>query len=249
MVGLIRKIGLGGADKQEEVGGPSDTLITLSDPSCIAAEACRTLRTNLLYSFANDPPGVIIVTSPGTEEGKSTICANLGVVLAQAEKSTLVVDCDLRRPQMHQVFGSHNFRGVVDVLAKQCEPYEAWQEAIPELKVLTSGPVPPNPAELLGSKRFAEFLEQMRQEFSYVLIDVPPVRMVSDPAIIAAQGDGVLLVLDPQKTRKRDVQQSMRSLKTVGARVLGTVTNNVNASSGELYDYANYSNLYVNRTS
>lgn len=249
MVGLIRKMRLGGPEQQDEVGVPSDTLITVLDPMSVGAESFRTLRTNLLYSFVDDPPRVIAVTSPGSGEGKSTASANLSIVLAQAEKSILLVDCDLRSPRMHKVFGLHNFRGVVDVLARQCEPQEAWQEAVPGLKVLTSGPVPPNPAELLGSRRFSEFLGQMRGQFDYVVIDVPPVRLVSDPVIIAAQGDGVLLVLDAQKTRKRAVQQSVRSLKTVGARILGTVMNNVKASRSDIYGYANYGNPYVKRSS
>lgn len=249
MVGLIRKMRLGGSDQQEEIGVPSNTLITVLDPMSVGAEAFRTLRTNLLYSFVDDPPRVLAVTSPGSGEGKSTASANLSVVLAQAEKSTLLLDCDLRSPRIHKVFGLHNFRGVVDVLARQCEPHEAWQEAIPGLTVLTSGPVPPNPAELLGSKRFSKFLGQMREQFDYVVIDAPPVRLVSDPAIIATQGDGVLLVLDAQKTRKRAVQHSIRSLNTVGARVLGTVMNNVKASRSDLYGYASYGNPYVKRSS
>lgn len=212
-------------------------LVTIINPDSVASEAYRTLRTSLLFTFANTSPGVITITSPGSREGKSTVCANLGVALAQAGKSTLVVDCDFRRPVLHKIFRLRNFQGVVDVLIGQRSIESVWQEPLPGLKVVTVGTVPPTPAELLSSGRFTEFLSQVRQEFDYVLLDAPPTQSVSDPMIIASQGDGVLLVVDAQSTRKRSVQQSIRSLESVGARVLGTVMNNVSASETDYYGY------------
>jgi receptor protein-tyrosine kinase len=203
----------------------------------VAAEAYRTLRANLIYALVDNPPKVIVLTSPGPQEGKSTTCANLGIVLAQADKRTLIIDCDLRKPVVHKVFGMRNIHGVVDVLAEQRRVEEIWQEPLLGLMVLPVGPLPPNPAELLSSRRFADFLAGVRQQFDYVLIDAPPIGLVSDPAVLATQGDGVLLVLDAQKTRKAALRESMRSLEAVGANVLGTVMNNIKKGKGGYYGY------------
>ncbi len=214
--------------REEDAGkDPFERLATTVDPTGLASEAYRTLRTNLLYGFVDNPPKVIVLTSPSPREGKSTTCANLGVVLAQADKSTLIVDCDLRRPSIHKIFGLRNIKGLVNVLAEGSDPRSVWQEPLLNLKVLTSGPLPPHPAELLESERFAKLLSRVRDEFEYVLVDAPPIQAVSDPAILASRSDGVLLVLAAQRTRKRAVRQAMRSLNTVGANVLGTVMNNI----------------------
>ena len=220
----------------EELAG---RLVTVIDPTSAASEAYRTLRTNLIYPLVDAPPKVIVLTSPGPGEGKSTTCANLGVVLSQAGKDVLIVDCDFRKPVMHKFFGVRNLQGVVDILVGERGLQEVWKEPIEGLKVIPVGTIPPNPTELLGTQRFADFLAGVRQQFHYVLVDAPPIGLVSDPAILAAQGDGVLLVLDMQKTRKGSVRQAMRSLEGVGANVLGTVMNNVKASkNGYYYGYA-----------
>jgi capsular exopolysaccharide synthesis family protein len=212
--------------------------VALREPDGAASEAFRTVRTNLFYSLVDEPPKVITVTSPHPREGKSFVCANLGVVLAQAEKNTLVVDCDLRRPVLHDFFGERNLRGIVNILAGEVGLEEVWLEPLLGLKVVCVGPVPLHPAELLSSRRFAEFLRQAREGFDYVLLDAPPTQVVADAAIIAAQGDGVLLVFDAQHTLKRTVRRSVRSLEIVGANVLGTVMNNMNGSRKATYqDY------------
>jgi len=212
-------------------------LVTALDPTGPASEAYRTLRTNLIYSLVDDPPKGIVLTSPGPGEGKSTTCANLGVVLARAAKSTLILDCDLRKPIIHKVFGLRNLHGITDVLVGERSLQEVWREPVEGLKVVPVGPVPLNPAEILGSQRFSKLLAAVRKEFDYVLIDASPVGPVSDPVILATQGDGVLLVLDAQKTRKRPAQQAMYSLKAVGANVLGTVINNVEDTRSGYYSY------------
>ncbi|MEW6638554.1 MAG: CpsD/CapB family tyrosine-protein kinase [Actinomycetota bacterium] len=223
--------------RDEESTDLSGRLITVLDPTSVASEAYRSLRTNLLYAHVDAPPKVIVLTSPGPREGKSTTCANLGVVLAQADKRTLVVDCDFRKPVVHKTFGLRNVWGVVDVLVGQRELQDVWHEPLLGLKVLTVGSIPPNPAELLSSRRFTEFVAGVREDFDYVLIDAPPVGLVSDPAILATQSDGVLLVVDAQNTRRGAVRESMRSLEAVGANVLGTVMNNVKKSRGGYYHY------------
>ena len=215
-------------------------LVTLLDPTSVAAEDYRTLRTSILYASVDSPPKVMVVTSPGPREGKSTTTANLAVVLAQAGKNTLVVDCDLRRPAVHTIFGINNLRGVVNVLVGEYDLEQVLHEPLAGLKVLTVGPLPTNPAELLSSRRFAEFLDQVRSEFDYVLLDAPPVGRVSDPAILASQGDGALLVFDAKRTRKRALRKAKRSMEAVGARILGTVMNKVKGGGGGYSIYTSY---------
>jgi capsular exopolysaccharide synthesis family protein len=215
----------------------SGHLVTVASPNSVASEAYRTLRTNLLYALEDGPSKVIVVTSPGPMEGKSITCANLGVVLAQANKNALLLDCDLRKPTLHKIFGLRNLRGVVDLLTGERNLQEVWQESpLLGMKIVTAGPIPPNPAELLYSSRFAQLLDQARQGFDIVLLDSPPTQLGSDPLILAAQGDGVLLVIDLQDTRKGSVRHSMRSLEAAGANLLGTVMNNVELSRGGYFD-------------
>ena len=221
------------SDNEDET--PFEGLITLANPSGVAAEAYRTLRTNLLYSVVDKAPRAIVLTSPGPGEGKSTTCANLGVVLAQAGRTCLILDCDLRKPAIHKVFGLRGAVGIVDFLVGQQILQSVYQEPLEGLKVIPAGPIPPNPAEILGSERFTESLVRVRQEFDYVLIDTPPVELVSDAAIVANKADGVLLVVDAQDTRKSSVRKSIRNLEAVGANVLGTVMNNIEPSRENLY--------------
>lgn len=215
----------------------SQRLTMLLDPNGAASEAFRTLCTSLLYARMDQPPKVIVVTSFGAREGKSTTCANLAIALAQTGRSTLLLDCDFRRPVVHRVFELRNLKGTVDVLMGQNQLEEVWQEPLPNLKVLTTGPISPNPAELVGSRRFVEFLKRVRNKVEYVLIDAPPVAAVSDSLTLATQADGVLLVLDARKTRKVNVRRAVRSLEAVGANVIGTVMNNVKRTGGDYYGY------------
>lgn len=214
-------------------------LITLSAPDSAACEDYRGLRTSLMYSMAGSSPRTVMVTSPGPGEGKTTTCANLGVALAQAGKSTLVVDCDLRKPMVHKVFSLRNFQGTVNLLVGEEGMKGVTQEApLVGLSVITSGSLPPNPAELLSSKHFSRFLGEARSHFDYVLIDVPPVESVSDPAVVATHCDGTLLIIDTKSTRKGAVKQSVHTLESVGGRVLGTVMNNVKSDKkGYYYGY------------
>ena len=211
--------------------GATRDLVTVHDPRGAASEAFRMLRTNLFYALIDSPPKIIVLTSANAGDGKSTTTANLGVTLAQAGKSVLTLDCDLRGPRLHDIFDVSNSRGLVDILAAGDKVEEVWREPTPRLKLICAGPPPPNPAELLSSRSLAEFLAEMRRRFDYVLVDTPPVG-VSDSAVLAANGDGVLLVLDSQRTRKGPLLQALRTLRGVGANVLGTVMNNFEAPKG-----------------
>lgn len=234
MTRLQRKAGSMSSGKH---GDFSDTLVTVADPTGLGSEAYRMMRTNLFYASVDDPPKVVVLTSAGPGEGKSTTAANLGVTLSEAGKNTLVVDCDLRKPMLHNYFETRNMTGLVDILTMERKLEDVWHEPMLKLKLITAGPPPLNPAELLSSQRFAEFLKQARRQFDYVLVDTPPVTVVTDSAIVGALGDGVLLVVDAQGTRKNSLRQAMRELEGVGARVLGTVLNNVASSKGEYAAY------------
>jgi capsular exopolysaccharide synthesis family protein len=205
------------------------------DPASTASEAYRTLRASLLYATLDAPPKAILITGPGPDEGKTTICANLGVVLAQADKKTLIIDGDLREPTLHGMFGMQNATGVVNVLSGERSLSEVWEEPLPGLKVAPAGPIPPNPAELLSSGRFATLLDRACEQFDYVLIDSPPTGSVSDAIIIATRADAVLLVLDFRSTRKNVLRDAVRSLEAVGANTLGTVVNNVRQTKATYY--------------
>jgi succinoglycan biosynthesis transport protein ExoP len=217
----------------------SRSLVTALEPTSALAEAYRTLRTNLFYSFVDDPPKTIALSSAGRAEGKTFVCANLGVVLAQAGKSTLVMDCDLRQPSMHKVFGVHNSFGVVDFVAGQRSWQEILHQPLEGLQVITAGTLPPDPVSLLSSQQFIELLTHVSKEFDYVLLDTAPTKAGSDAAIVTRHGDGALLVVDAQSTRKWVLRQSISGLETVGARVLGTVLNRVEPQGKEkYYDYS-----------
>jgi len=197
------------------------------------------LRTNLFYAAVDSPPKVILLTAPGSGEGKTNVCANLGVVLAQANKKVLILDCDWRKPTMHKVFKLRNISGIVNVLASERRLEEVWHEPVLELKMISAGPPPPDPTGLLESRSFAEALDQVRREFDYVLIDTPPVNTVSDALILSGRADGVLLVLDAQHTRKRDLRQAIHKLGNVDANVIGTIMNRAQSQRVDYqYDYA-----------
>jgi capsular exopolysaccharide synthesis family protein len=227
-------------NKAEANGDLTGSLVTVSEPMSAAAEAYRTLSTNVLYAGGDDAPKVVLLTGPAAGEGKSTTCANLAVVMAQAGKSVLLVDCDLRKPALHRMFGLRNVFGLVDVLAGERNLRDVHQEPMTGLKMVTAGPALPIPAEVLSSRRFTDFLQEMRQEFDCILLDAPPLGSTSDPAILAAQVDGVLLVFDARGTRKGALRRSIRSLEAVRANLLGTVMNNVWTSESSYYRGGSY---------
>ena len=222
-------------NKAESNGELARSLVTVSEPMSAAAEAYRTLSTNVLYAGEDSAPKVVLLTSPAAGEGKSTTCANLAVVMAQAGKSVLLVDCDLRKPAIHSLFGLRNVFGLVDVLTGERSLRDVYQEPMPGLKMVTAGPALPIPSQVLSSKRLSGFLQEVREEFDCILLDAPPLESTSDPAILASQVDGVLLVFDARGTRKGALRHSIRSLEAVRANLLGTVMNNVRTSESGYY--------------
>jgi capsular exopolysaccharide synthesis family protein len=238
MVGsLLRRTGFRQArtEKQSEVD-LEGYLVTTLYPTGATTEAYRTLCANLLYACMDSPSKVIMVTSSSANEGKSITCANLGVVLAQAGKSTLILDHNLLNPTIHKLFGlSTSPRGIMDVLAGECRLSSTWLEVTEGLKVVTAQSargVSLNGMQLESSQHFSNLLANVREEFDYVLVDTPPVSLSSAPLVLATQADGVLFVLNTN-TRKDSVRQAMHSLKGVGANVLGTVVNNIPAKGSK----------------
>ncbi len=206
-----------------------ESLVTISNPRSPISEAYRTLRTNLEFSSLDKPLKTMVVTSAGPEEGKSTTLANLAVTLAQAEKKVILVDCDLRRPSQHEIFGVANGVGltsmVVDEEAFKNPPLQ--ETPVPNLKLLPSGPLPPNPSELLGSRRMEEIIATLRERADLVLFDAPPIIAVTDAAVLASKVDGVLLVIRAGTTKRDHAQRAKALLEKVNARLVGAVLNNV----------------------
>lgn len=207
----------------------SDGLVTVSTPRSPISEAYRTLRTNLEFSSLDRTLKTMVVTSPGPEEGKSTTLANLAVALAQAEKRVVLVDCDLRRPSQHQIFGLKNSVGLttmmVDDEAMSSPPLQETE--VPGLLLLPSGPLPPNPSELLGSRRMEEIMAILSERADMVLFDAPPIIAVTDAAVLSSKVDGVLLVINAGGTKREHAQRAKSLLAKVNANLVGAVLNNV----------------------
>ena len=219
-----------------------DELITIQDPKSIAAEAYRTLRTNIQYSNIDDDIKTIVVTSALPEEGKTTVIANLAISIAYTGKKVLVVDCDLRKPRLHKKFGLSNMKGFTNVLIgdSQFKSTLHFIENMENLHVLTSGPIPPNPSELLGTKRMETLLESFRDQYDTVIIDAPPVGVVTDAAILATKVDGLIFVTAAGQTDVDTIKRSKELLENVKANILGVVLNKVDVQSRDYYKYGYY---------
>lgn len=201
-------------------------LITLTDPRSPASEAYRTLRTNLAFYSVNEPIRMLVVTSPAPDEGKSTTIANLAVTMAQGGRRTILVDGDLRRPTLHQIFNLSNSTGLTTMVLDETAPLQTQDTEVANLSVLTSGPTPPNPADLLGSPHVARVLTALREQADMVLIDAPPVLGVTDAAVVGALADGVLLVVNAGKTRRDHAERAKELLENARVRIVGvTLTN------------------------
>lgn len=202
-------------------------LVALRDPRSQAAEAYRTLRTNLLFSSLDTPLRTLLITSTAPDEGKSTTVANLAVTMAQSEQQVLLVDCDLRRPSLHTLFGLGNAVGLTSLILDQAGAESAIQRtAVPGLSLLSSGPLPPRPADILGSRRMEALLGTLREQADIVLFDTPPILSVTDAAVLATRVDGVLLVLQAGTTRRDRAREARRLLEKVKANIVGVVLNN-----------------------
>lgn len=213
-------------------------LITLEDPKSSVSESYRTLRTNIQFSNIDQQLRMIMVTSSGPGEGKSTTIANLAVVTAEMNKKTLLVDTDLRKPTVHHTFEVANRHGLTTYLAGQSTLDSIIQATrCPNLDVITSGPIPPNPVELLNSKAMEQFIQDIAQRYDQVLFDSPPVIAVTDAQVLATKLDGVILVVDSGATNQDMALKAKQLLENVQAKLLGVVLNNKKVSGDSYYYY------------
>jgi polysaccharide biosynthesis transport protein len=233
-------------------GGPPPTpsnttaLAMINDARSPIAESYRHLRTSLLLSSAGKPPKTILVTSSQPAEGKTTTGINTAFMLAQTGAEVLMIDCDLRRPRLHAQFELPNTKGLTTWLSGERDLDSLIQhcEKAPNLKVLTSGPVPPNPAELLGSEEMRKLLNILSEKYAHIIIDSPPAISFTDASILSTMVDGVILVVHGGRSSRAVVRRAKQQLLDVGAHVFGVVLNNVKVESHDYYYSRYYSHYY-----
>lgn len=201
-------------------------LITISDPKSPVSEQYRTLRTNLEYTSLGTGLQTILVTSTISGEGKSTTAGNLAVVYAQLGKRVLIIDCDMRRPTVHQIFRLDTRNGLSDILAKRVAIDNAIQHTqLENLYVMTAGIVPPNPSELLSAVAFKEMLQYVQKNFDMIILDAPPVMQVADSRVVATEVDGTILVVSCESSDRDEVVKARDQLTMTGTKILGLVLN------------------------
>jgi capsular exopolysaccharide synthesis family protein len=231
-------------------GGPghseSTALAMVDDVRSPIAESYRHLRTSLLLSSAGQPPKTILVTSSQPSEGKTTTAINTAYMLAQTGAEVLIIDCDLRRPRLHSQFEVGNSKGLTTWLSGERNLDNLLQTCAktPNLKILTSGPVPPNPAELLGSEEMRKLLALLSERFAHIIIDSPPAISFTDASILSTMVDGVMLVVHGGRSSRAVVRRAKQQLLDVGAHIFGVVLNNVKLESQDYYYSGYYSNYY-----
>lgn len=239
---IIGKPTLGAIIRISGIRTPADGLVTMKQPRSPISEAYRVLRTNLRYSGIENPGGVMLVTSAGPGEGKSTTAANLAVSLAQVGKRIVLVDADLRRPSVHKMFGMDNSRGLSDLFSNDTTKLEDVMQStsIPSLRVITSGTIPPNPAEMLDSRMMTQILASLRQNTDMVIIDSPPVLPVADASILGSRCSGTVLVIDSGKTRTEIARRAVATLERANVKVAGVILNKMGSKQAAGYYYYYY---------
>jgi len=204
------------------------------------AEAYRTLRTNIQFSKTDGELKTIMFTSSGPGEGKSTTIANTAVALAQSGKQVILMDCDLRKPVLHKIFGKEN-RGLTNILVEEVAVDECIQGTLVEnLRILTSGPIPPNPSELLGSVKMQKLMDYLKTQADYVIVDAPPVIAVTDACVLASRVDGIALVVNSDTIRPEMAQKAKELLIRAQGHILGVILNRVEIEEEDAYYYYYY---------
>ena len=206
-------------------------------PKSIDAEAYRSLRSNIEYSSFDDEYRAIVVTSSVPGEGKSTTSGNLALSLAQSGNKVLLVDCDMRKPSIHKKFKISNMSGTAELLLRK-ESFEDVANFYNEnLTIITAGKIPPNPSEMLASRAMTAFIEEMKKEFKYIILDTPPLQAVTDAQVLSTKADGILLVVKAGSTKKDAVLNSVDLIEKVHGKVIGTVLNGVENKKNNYYYY------------
>jgi capsular exopolysaccharide synthesis family protein len=221
-------------------------LIFLNEPRSLAAEAYRTIRTGILLSQAGEPPRTILVTSAQSSEGKTTTSINIAASLAGAGARVALIDADLRRPSLAAYLGMERYTpGLVEVITGQATLASVGiSHVIKRVTIFAAGSIPPNPAELLGSLEMASILDRMSADFDYVLIDSPPILPVTDSVILSRYVDGVVMVVKGGNTPQKVVKDARDRLQAVGARILGSVLNDIDLNGTDYYYYNRYYHSY-----
>jgi capsular exopolysaccharide synthesis family protein len=216
-------------------------------PRSPVSEAFRSLRTNLEFASVQKPIQTFLVTSPGPSEGKTTVAVNLAAIFALSGKRVALIDADMRRPCVHRLLGLPNRDGLSSLFRSQesTQHVSRTKLDIPHLSVITSGSLPPNPAELLGSDRMGQILDELRHLVDVIVIDTPP-SLVADAQILSGKVDGVLLVIQPGTTHAEAARASLELFKRAGARVIGTVLNRIPRNRDYYYGGYKYYSPYNN---
>ena len=228
-----------------------EPLIAMSKPRMPVSEAFRSLRTNLQFSGIETPLKTFLVTSASPSDGKSSVAANLATVIAQSDKDVVIVDCDMRRPTMHKLFKLSNRLGLSDYFIRTPDKMTGVvkKTAVNSLSLITSGSLPPNPSELLASNKMQDVIKLLAKHFDTVILDSPPLLAVTDALILAKSVDGVILVIDPKKTKRGAIQQAVEQLQRLDARLLGIVLNNIKVKrSGYYYNREYYYSKHYGKT-
>lgn len=215
-------------------------LITKNDPKAPASEAFREIRTNLHYTSVDKELKTIVVTSPTLGDGKTVTAVNMAVAIAKSGKKVLIIDTDLRKPKVHLYFGVKNGEGITNMLSSEKSNNKVKPskiEGISNLDIITSGPIPPNPAELLSSNRMQQLLENLKNEYEVIIIDTPPVGQVTDAAILSGIADGVLLVCASSQTRIDIAKRAKKALDSVNSNIIGAILTKMNTGRGSYYSY------------
>lgn len=216
--------------------------IVESEPKGTVAEAYRAIRTNILFSSDRQIKS-IVVTSSGPGEGKTTTAVNIAHVMARAGDRTLLIDADMRRPRIHKIFGvDSTVKGLSNYLVGNAEAAEAcYKTTVPQLDIMVSGPIPPNPVELLNSPRLQALMQYAREQYDRIIIDTPPAIAVTDPAILSRLADAVILTVHGGRAHRDVVKRAIEIVRNVGGQILGAILNNVNIFRASYYDYYYYS--------
>jgi exopolysaccharide transport family protein len=215
---------------------PQDDLVTLSSPKSTASESYRGIRTSILFSAADAAPRAILVASAAPSEGKTVTAANLAVTMAQAGNRVLIIDCDMRRPRLHRMFNVPRDKGISNILVGNCTVDEAIiHSAIPGIDIIPSGPVSPNPSEMLGSQNMTNFMKSVRDSYDLIILDSSPITAVTDTVILSRFVDGVLIVIRAGETHREIIKNGIGLLKAANARILGAILNGVEMGRDSYY--------------
>jgi succinoglycan biosynthesis transport protein ExoP len=251
VLGLIPIIGPGKADlkdKDKDKDRKGDQQVrdrdlgVFREPRSMAAECCRSIRTNILFMSPDHPVRTMVITSPSPQEGKTTTAINLAIAMAEAGGRVLLIDTDMRRPRLHRSFGIPNQVGVSTLILGDSKMEEAIKSTdIPNLDVLPCGPIPPNPSELLHTKRFAQIIEDCKTRYEHIILDSPPTSAVTDPAVLGNLADGVILIVKGASTTREAAAHARRQLVSAKCRLLGVIVNEIDLSNpGYGYHYYYY---------